>query len=252
MKSVFICGDSFCCPDPNYPGFSWVERLQKQLPEVEITTLASPGATNFLIAAQIEKAITADPDFIIVTTTGTLRFETNTDCYIKGPQRAIFEKKLFEVTANCNDLSIENFYQYFHNRTQPLSSEKFRCYSLAGIKSLAEDNPAKYQLLNRFEHNWFAEIEFVKSILLIEGALLKIKASKIPLLVQLENMTFNLWPKLKTCKWIDADEISSIKFDSFKWADDLADPVFHIERSEDHQTIADYYAEKISKTLSIG
>jgi hypothetical protein len=72
MKRVYICGDSFCVPDPEY-GACWVDLLAQQR---TIINLAQVSATNTLISMQVDQAIAESADFVIVQGTSCTRSET--------------------------------------------------------------------------------------------------------------------------------------------------------------------------------
>jgi hypothetical protein len=67
---IYICGDSFCASDPEYPEITpWHEQIYN------VTNLGRVCASNLLIAQQVNKAIQSDADFIIVEFTSSLRSE---------------------------------------------------------------------------------------------------------------------------------------------------------------------------------
>jgi len=68
MKKIVVCGDSFYCPDPDYPGH-WTEHVK----DCDVVSLAHPGASNLLIRIQVEKAIKMKPDLIVVGFTSCYR-----------------------------------------------------------------------------------------------------------------------------------------------------------------------------------
>ena len=69
-RSVYICGDSFCASDKDYPGIiPWHEQIKG------VTNLGRVCASNLLIAQQVSQAINNNPDFIIVEFTSSLRSE---------------------------------------------------------------------------------------------------------------------------------------------------------------------------------
>ena len=72
MKHIYICGDSFCVPDPAY-GPCWVDLLSQQR---LVTNLAQVSATNLLISQQVDQAIAEKADFVIVQGTTCTRSET--------------------------------------------------------------------------------------------------------------------------------------------------------------------------------
>jgi hypothetical protein len=75
MKPVlYICGDSFGVPDPEY-GECWVDYLEKFLPTHDIVNLSRVCASNLLISQQVDQAI-AHADHIIVLCTASTRSQT--------------------------------------------------------------------------------------------------------------------------------------------------------------------------------
>ena len=69
---IYICGDSFGVPDPEY-GPCWADLLAEQIP---VTNLAEVCASNLMIAQQVDQAIAADANYIIVLFTASTRGET--------------------------------------------------------------------------------------------------------------------------------------------------------------------------------
>ena len=67
---VYICGDSFCASDPEYPKITpWHELIP------DAKTLGRNCASNLLISQQVQQAIDQNPKFIIVSFTSSLRSE---------------------------------------------------------------------------------------------------------------------------------------------------------------------------------
>jgi len=71
MKKILICGDSFSVPDPGY-GPMWADLLSQRHDTCNLATVA---ASNLMISMQVEQALCADPDFIIVGFTSSTRAE---------------------------------------------------------------------------------------------------------------------------------------------------------------------------------
>ena len=72
MKKIYICGDSFCVSDTEY-GPCWVDYVAQQR---SVTNLAQVAATNLMISMQVDHAIAAAADFIIVQGTACTRSQT--------------------------------------------------------------------------------------------------------------------------------------------------------------------------------
>ena len=74
-KIIGICGASDCFLDPDWPGISWMEKLESLLPTgYEVKNFSLEGASNFLISLQVEKAIESC-DVVLVNFTSSVRFE---------------------------------------------------------------------------------------------------------------------------------------------------------------------------------
>lgn len=71
MIQLYICGDSFCVSDAEYDS-SWADLVAEKISTVN---LAQVSASNLLIARQVDVAIQAKPDFILVNFTSCTRGE---------------------------------------------------------------------------------------------------------------------------------------------------------------------------------
>jgi len=69
---IYICGDSFGVSDPDY-GVCWADLLADRF---RVTNLAEVCASNLMIAQQVDLAIAAKPDYVIVLFTASTRGET--------------------------------------------------------------------------------------------------------------------------------------------------------------------------------
>jgi hypothetical protein len=79
MKTVYICGDSFSTPDPEY-GLCWVDMLQHNLLGLaKVVNYSSVAASNLLISVQVDTAINHAADFVIVQGTACTRGEVAVD-----------------------------------------------------------------------------------------------------------------------------------------------------------------------------
>lgn len=68
---IYICGDSFCVSDPDY-GPCWTDILSQRF---AVINLAQIAATNLLIAQQVQQAIAAGAQFVIMHGTAVTRSE---------------------------------------------------------------------------------------------------------------------------------------------------------------------------------
>jgi len=64
---IVVCGDSFYFDDADYPNIHWTSKF------TNLTNLAMPGASNLVIRMQIDRAISLNPDLVVVSFTSCLR-----------------------------------------------------------------------------------------------------------------------------------------------------------------------------------
>jgi hypothetical protein len=74
MKKLYICGDSFGVPDPEY-GACWVDYLQHKSTTHSIVNLSQVCASNLMISQQVDLAM-AHADAIVVLCTASTRSQT--------------------------------------------------------------------------------------------------------------------------------------------------------------------------------
>jgi len=71
---LYICGDSFGVPDPEY-GPCWVDYLSRLVPTHHVVNLSRVCASNLMISQQVDQAIKS-ADQIIVLCTASTRSQT--------------------------------------------------------------------------------------------------------------------------------------------------------------------------------
>ena len=71
MKKLLVVGDSFMCPDLNFPGQHWSEML----PEYNILMYSQSGSTNGMIAWQFFEGLKLKPDAVVLGFTMPDRIE---------------------------------------------------------------------------------------------------------------------------------------------------------------------------------
>ena len=77
---LYICGDSFGVPDPEY-GACWVDYLAQLIPTHDIINLSRVCASNLLISQQVDQAI-GHADQIIVLCTASTRSQTRLNGHV--------------------------------------------------------------------------------------------------------------------------------------------------------------------------
>jgi hypothetical protein len=157
MKTLYICGDSFCSIDPNYPG-SWVEKIQLDYPNLKVISLAIPGASNFQIYLQVKEALAQNCDYLIYYATSSIRHE-------------------FLVNPFAD---VEEGYNNYWNRSFPEEIRQMVCTSwLTPENSLILDHQ-QVKLIKSFFKNFInLESEIEKNYLFITSTLDLINSSGV-------------------------------------------------------------------------
>ena len=74
MKKIFVCGDSFGCPDLGWTIDPWPVLLAKALgSDYAVTNLSISCASNVLIRMQVDRAIASQANFVILLGTTCTR-----------------------------------------------------------------------------------------------------------------------------------------------------------------------------------
>lgn len=218
MKRIFICGDSFATPDPEY-GPMWVDILQTQLgSNYCITNTSSVSASNTLVAVQVDQAIRNQADYIIMLATACTRSEalvkpaTDQDLMTRFQDGELVSYSIFRPYRSVLLKADQDRIYNFHHQYSDLELNIFRDHAiLLGTLYRLEQSGIPYQFdQGGFEHpsfggrrGYFAEFEQQRS---------------------------------QYCLW-----------DYGNTQDER--PYYHVKELQVHQRIADYYAEQILNTI---
>jgi hypothetical protein len=110
LSKILVCGDSYCIPDPSYPGLHWVEKILDHSPEFEVVNLSYGGSSNALIAFQLLQGLQLDPDFVILSFTDTSRYELDKDVgalprSLNPDEISSYTKERYTTNNRHNELS---------------------------------------------------------------------------------------------------------------------------------------------------
>lgn len=157
MKSLYICGDSFAFPDPEY-GYCWTDILTKYLDgKYSVHNLSRVCASNLQIAAQVDFAINQKADFIIYLMTTSTREEVR---HFKKLEKSIYDR-FTDITNQQLDTDLTS-------------------YSVFSLDHTTILNNSQLSLLKKY-HNEFFDIDLCiyKNELIIEGVLSRLEQSGI-------------------------------------------------------------------------
>ena len=226
MNTLYICGDSYAFPDPSY-GKCWVDFLQDRFGDrIDIVNLSRVCASNLQISSQIDKAIKNKADYIICLLTSSTRDDVlHSKVYSKE-----FELRYTDISNRSPDTDLTSYSIFSLDHTTILSDRQL-------------------SILKQYHAEFFdLELTIYKNEIIIEGILSRLKNSNIPFVFDqggFEN------PKFTETK----DKIYFKNYLDYKSAVNLWNfahskkhrPYYHIEDTEIHKTVADYYFKLINE-----
>lgn len=227
---VVVCGDSFNCDDTLYPGIHWTQQLTHLNPSIKITNLSVCGASNFLIHLQIDHAIKANPDFIIVHFTTSLR------THIK-----------YKSNKSLNDL-----WQRFYKLNSPNTTDTdLISFPYSGIDIFTELNKSQQNLLKTYLLDFVdLDIARLENYYIINNGLNCLLDSEIKFMFSTGGFDHKAFLKSEEVPY------QFPKFANFEVPVNLWDqwnasreirPYFHILDKAVHYNLAKYYLEKLTQ-----
>jgi hypothetical protein len=232
MKTVYICGDSFGCPDPDSTINPWMEILNQLLETWQIINLSTVCASNLHIRLQVDTAISNRADFIIMLATSCTR----------GHGR------IGNVSKSQDNL-LDRFFKI--NQDAQTSKEKdLTCYSLNSLDSTCVLESNQIDAVKNFYDKVFdLELEIYQNKCIIESTLYTMRQHQVPFIFDqggFEN------PKFYTENNINKhyfstfiENLSEINLWSLCVNKMQHRPYFHITDQAIHQQVAEYYASRI-------
>jgi hypothetical protein len=220
MKKVYICGDSFSTPDPEY-GPCWVDFLQQNLTGIaDLINHSSVSASNLLVSVQVELAINNSADFIIVQGTACTRGEV-----------AVGNTSNADLMTRFDNYDLVSYSIYRPYRSHLDTTQQ--------------------ALVEQYQKQFFdLPLAIYRDRCIIENTLQKLKDSQIPFLFDqggFEHVSFGN----------SLDQTYFEKYNSYRSQVNLWDygntvnerPYYHIDDIEIHRTVAEYYFQEIKQNL---
>jgi hypothetical protein len=218
MKKVYICGDSFSTPDPEY-GPCWVDFLQQHLTGLaNIINHSSVSASNLLVSVQVESAINDSADFVIVQGTACTRSEVvignNTDT---------------DLMTRFNNYDLVSYSIY----------RPYRSYL----------NTTQQTLVEQYQKQFFdLQLAIYRDRCIIENTLQKLTDSQIPFLFDqggFEHVSFGNCNRQTYFEKYKARCSDVNLWDYGNTVDER--PYYHIKDTQIHREVAEYYLNQIKK-----
>jgi hypothetical protein len=232
MKKIYICGDSFGCPDFGWDIDPWPVILQHQLGnEYEVINLSISCASNFLIRVQVDKAITESADFVILLGTSSTREQG----------------KVKNKPAHFADL-YDRFRRIGQQDPDRLNRE-LACYSMVSLNDTCEFEPKDVSVLREYYGVVFdLDLEIQKNQYIIESSLYTLRENTVPFLFDQGGFENPIFGNVQDQKYFSNFEQYKTQINQWTLASRLPNSNryhFHIVDQPTHQDIANYYCQNI-------
>jgi hypothetical protein len=232
MKRLYICGDSFGCPDLGWPFAPWPELLQQKLiASHRVTNLSISCASNLLIRMQVDRAIEQQADFVILQCTSSTRQQGKTGR--SKTHTALFDR--FVKIGAADNLG---------------ASRDLACYSLHSLDDSCVFDSDYQKAISNYQSRLFdLELEIYHNQCIIESILHRLVHCGIPFLFDQGGFENPIFGDVNGKKYF-------LEFDKFRseinqWTLAASMPKsttthFHILDQQVHDQIASYYQSKIA------
>jgi len=233
MKKIYICGDSFGCPDLGWTIDPWPVLLANQLgADRAVTNLSISCASNLLIRLQVDRAIADSADFVILLGTTCTRSQGRV-CDSDQPHTALYDR--FVRIGNQQD-----------NGT---TTRDLACYSIPSLNETCVFDKDDIAVIKDYQYRLFdLDLAIYENQCIIESSLHTLKQHKIPFVFDqggFENPIFG--NVRKTDYFADfaehRSELNQWTLSSYLPNTNMAH--FHITDSAVHAQIANYYQKII-------
>ena len=227
-KKLFICGDSFGSPDPDYGDQCWVDHLTNRLsPEYTIINLSRVCASNLHISLQVDSAIEQQADYIIYLATSS----TRDDVRLRPLQY------------------LDNLLSRLTNLISPSIEQDLTSYSIGSLDHTTKFTTQQLDILKQY-HNEFFDIDLYiyRSKLIIESTLNRLQRSGIAFTFDQGGFEHPSFVKSTATTYFDDYEEFFSKINLWDYVVDQKithRPYYHIQDPTAHQQIAEYYCQVI-------
>lgn len=232
MKKIYICGDSFGCPDFGWEFDPWPVILQDLLgKDFEVVNLSISCASNFLIRVQVDKAITESADFVILLGTSSTREQG------KVKNRPAHYNKIYDR------------FRKIHQHDPDQLNRDLACYSMVSLDDTCEFEPKDVSVLREYYGVVFdLELEIQKNQYIIESSLYTLREHQVPFLFDQGGFENPIFGNVRDQEYFTNFDQHKTQINQWTLANRLPNSNryhFHIVDQPTHQDIANYYYQNI-------
>jgi len=238
MKKIYICGDSFGCPELGWEFDPWPVLLSKQLgKEYIVNNLSISCSSNLLIRIQVDQAIANQADFVILLCTTSTRNQ-GTVRQLKNKNVKLYDR--FVRIGQTDTL----------NHTRDLA-----CYSIKSLDNTCVFAPNDIDSIKNYQTRLFdLDLAIYENQCIIESSLNALEQSNIPFVYDQGGFENPMFGDVKRTDYF-------LKFNRYmseinQWSLTKTLPTssrahFHITDYDTLKTIAYYFYKKITTANQI-
>jgi hypothetical protein len=232
MKKIYICGDSFGCPNLGWSIDPWPVKLQKILgQEFVVVNLSISCASNLLIRAQVDEAVDKSADYVILLATTCTRDQGK----LKGQSRQI-------------DTLYDRFRRIGEHDSE-INTRDLACYSSHSLNESCVFDADDILILKEYHSRLFdLDLEIFKNQCIIESSLNTLEDHHIPFLFDQGGFENPMFGNTKNIKYFKKFNHCRSQINQWTIASQLPPSNkthFHIVDQHTHDQIANYYYQNI-------
>lgn len=235
MKKIYICSDSFGCPDIGWSIDPWPVLLSNKLGNnYNVTNLSISCASNILIRMQVDQAIANQASFVILAGTTCTRSQGHVQ-KVNNPHTNIYDR--FVRIGNKNDDS----------QTRDLA-----CYSIQSLNETCVFAPDDIAAIKNYQTRLFdLDLAIYENQCIIESSLYTLKQHQIPFIFDQGGFENPIFGNVRRTDYFSNFNEYKSQINQWTLSKDLPNTNIahvHIIGPEIHNQIADYYKTIIEKS----
>jgi hypothetical protein len=238
MKKIYICGDSFGCPNIGWRFDPWPQLLSTQLgSEYTVTNLSICCASNLLIRMQVDRAIANQADFVILLGTACTRSQGHVQ------------------KVNQPNADIYNRFVRIGDQNDDVGMRDLACYSIHSLNETCVFDKDDITAIKDYQSRLFdLDLAIYENKCIIESSLYQLTEHNIPFIFDQGGFENPMFGNVRRTDYFsrfnkNKSKINQWTLSSYSPNTNMAH--FHITDPTVHAQIADYYTTTIDQFLSI-
>jgi hypothetical protein len=237
MKKIYICGDSFGCPNIGWRFDTWPQLLSAQLgSDYTVTNLSICCASNLLIRIQVDRAIANQADFVILLGTTCTRSQG-------------YVQKINQPNADIYDRFVR-----VGDKSDDVSKRDLACYSIHSLNETCVFDKDDISSIKDYQSRLFdLDLAIYENLCIIESSLHRLKEHNISFIFDQGGFENPIFGNVRQTNYFSnfnkyKSQINQWTLSSYSPDTNMAH--FHITDPIVHAHIADYYKTIIDQSLS--